>query len=223
MEPDGYTTWDRLTLAYPRLHEGVRGTSAPDCLLRCVARVEPYELASRAIKDRGPAAPAAQRALAGLADDYRARCKIWASVAKEPLPRPIGQSLLIVACGLVGPLALAAVVATDSRLTSLRWWPAGLMAAPLLLPLTWTALSAAARAAAPRVSLNQSIHSRRCPDCATLLSAAKPGIDPALVEDADFGPRACPRCRRPWPLLPPPANASFTSDAPTGRALTVRP
>ncbi len=208
MEPDGFTQWDRLPVAYPRLHEGVRGRGNVDCLLRCVARIEPYELAARAVNDRGPAHPTAQRALAGLADDYAARTRAWASDAEQPgEPGSPFRPLFIVLCGIVGPFALASVVIADPRLASLRWWPAALLAAPILLPLTWTTLTAATRLAVPRPSLSSALRDRCCPDCAAPLDRVACAISPALVEGATLGPRACPRCRRPWPLLPPPGDA----------------
>ncbi|HYD01648.1 MAG TPA: hypothetical protein VEB22_10520 [Phycisphaerales bacterium] len=209
MEPDGYTQWDRLPVAYPRLHVGVRGGGPVDCLLRCVARIEPYELAARAVTDRGPAHPSTQRALAGLADDYRRRVSAWGPAEGQtdagggPL-RP----LFVALCGIVGPFALVSVVVSDPRLAPLRWWPAALLAAPLALPLTWTAIGSVARMAAPRPSLRNALRDRRCADCAELLSDSPSAIEPSLVEEASFGPRACPRCRRPWPLLPPPADAA---------------
>lgn len=208
MEPDGFTQWDRLPVAYPRLHEGVRGRGAVDCLLRCVARIEPYEIAARAVHDRGPAHPTAQRALAGLADDYAARTSAWAA-ATNPADDESGplRPLLIVLCGIVGPFALASVVISDPRLASLRWWPAALLAAPILLPLTWTTLTTATRLAVPRPSLGGALRDRCCPDCAAPLIGVACAIDPSLVEGAILGPRGCPRCRRPWPLLPPPSEA----------------
>jgi hypothetical protein len=210
MEPDGYTRWDRLPLLYPRLHEGVRGVDPADCLLRCVARTEPYELAARAIANYGDAHPATQRALAGLADDYQARCEVWARRTATPVRLTPGLCLVVVGCGLVGPLALASLVATDARLTSLRWWPAALMVAPLVVPLGWVALGTLGRLAAPRLGLGQALRERRCPDCAWHLASTSPAIAPALVEMANVGPIACPRCKRPWPLVPPPLDAALT-------------
>ena len=207
MEPDGYTQWDRLPIAYPRLHEGVRGRGPVDCLLRCVARIEPYELAARAVKDRGHAHSAAQRALAGLADDYRARADAWSGSDQAADFFPM-RPLLIALCGIVGPFALVSVVVSDPRLAPLRWWPVALLAAPLLLPLTWSTLGAVAGIAIPRPSTARALRERCCPDCAAPLADEPQAIDPALVEGASFGPRACPRCRRPWPLLPPPADAA---------------
>lgn len=213
MEPDGYTQWDRLPIAYPRLHEGVRGRGPVDCLLRCVSRIEPFELAARAVKDRGPAHPSAQRALAGLADNYIARLDTWGGSGQaSELPSP-ARPLLIALCGIVGPFALAAVIISDPRLASLRWWPAALLTAPLLLPLTWTTLTTVVRLSVPRPTLEQALRSRQCPDCATPLTGAREAIEPALVEGASFGPRACPLCRRPWPLLPPPAEATLVEAA----------
>ena len=206
MEPDGFTQWDRLPVAYPRLHEGVRGRGEVDCMLRCVARIEPYELAARAVKDRGAAHASSQRALAGLADDYASRVERWGercTVERAGVSGP----LMIVLCGVVGPLSLVAVVATDARLSSLKWWPAALLAAPLVLPLTWTALGAAVRLAVPRTTLGRALRDRCCADCGSPLRGLKQGIEPDLVEGAFFGPRACPRCRRPWPLVPPPGDA----------------
>jgi hypothetical protein len=215
MEPDGYTQWDRIPIAYPRLHEGVRGHGPVDCLLRCIARIEPYELAARAVNDRGAAHPSAQRALAGLADDYRFRVDAWSATSQAAEAASPLRPLLIVLCGLVGPFALASVVIADPRAASLRWWPAALLAAPMLLPITWTGLGAVARLAAPQPNPGVSLRSRRCPDCGTPLEEAAHAIHPNLVEGASFGPRACPRCRRPWPLVPPPADAVVIDEAVT--------
>src|SRR4051812_18547882 len=118
MEPDGFTQWDRLPIAYPRLHEGVRGRGDADCLLRCVARIEPYELAARGVNDRGAAHPSTQRALAGLAADYVSRVEAWeerkASAAElSRMGGGVLRPMLVVLCGVVGPLSLAAVVASD--------------------------------------------------------------------------------------------------------------
>ncbi|HZW06663.1 MAG TPA: hypothetical protein VFF65_06030 [Phycisphaerales bacterium] len=208
MEPDGYTQWDRLPVAYPRLHEGVRGSGPVDCLLRCVARIEPYELAARAVADRGPAHPATQRALAGLADDYRCRADAWGTADAQADRGTALRPLLIALCGVVGPFVLVSVIVADPRLAPLKWWPAALLAAPLALPMMWTAAESVARIAVPRPALKTALRDRRCPDCAASLSAVPDAINPSLVEDAAIGPRACPRCRRPWPLLPPPADAA---------------
>jgi len=207
MEPDGYTQWDRLPLAYPRLHAGVRGSAPVDCLLRCVARIEPFELAFRAVADHGPAHPSAQRALAGLAESYTARLDAWAAAPDAPPPEPAARPLLIALFGVAGPLTLAAVALSDPRLSSLRWWPVSLLAAPLLLPLSWVALTGVVRLSVPRLTLEHALGTRACPDCSTPLAAAPDAIAPHLVEGVSFGPRACPRCRRPWPLLPPPTDA----------------
>lgn len=218
MDHDGFTRWDRLPVAYPGLHEGVRGRDAADCLLRAVARIERYELAARALRDRGPHDPAINRLVAPLGRDYHARCRAWARPKSLRETPSAGLSFLVVACGLVGPLSVWAVVQADPQLALLRGWPVILMTGPVLLPLAVLAASAAARLASPRISLEEAVHSRRCPDCASLLTDARPAIDPSLLDGVNAGPEACPRCRCPWPLLPPPAEAASTSPTTLRRA-----
>ena len=211
--PDGYTQWDRLPIAYPRLHEGVRGDGQIDCLMRCVARIEPYELACRTINDRGPDHASTQRALAGLADDYLARRQAWIESHRESSTRNWQSTgpllpLTVVICGVIGPLSLAALVATDARLESLRWWPLALIVAPIMIPLALCAITAVVAAAAPRTTPGRALRDRCCPDCAERLKGVRPAIDPTLIEGVFVGPRACSRCRRPWPLVPPPPPAT---------------
>ncbi|MFT3685668.1 MAG: hypothetical protein QM783_12200 [Phycisphaerales bacterium] len=212
MDHDAFTQWDRLPLAYPGLHEGVRGRADADCMLRCVARIEPYELAARALRDRGPTDPAVIRLMHGLDADYRARCRVWSGGeggGKNRIERPTGgYTLLLAAIGVVGPLSLLAVIATDPRMTTLRGWPAVFLTAPLLIPLGFVAASGTVRLAVPSLTPAQALRQRRCPDCAWHLVDAAAGINPTLLEGVNIGPAACPRCRRPWPLVPPPSDAA---------------
>jgi hypothetical protein len=209
---DAFTRWDLLPVAYPGLHEGVRGRSAADCLLRCVARIEPYELASRAIRDRGQNDPAVTRLLSGLNGDYRARCRTWAAeVGPGPdVPGP-GFAFALALLGVVGPLTLAAFIAADPRMTPLRGWPVFLMTAPLVVPLSFVAALGTVRLAVPSLTPAQALAQRRCPDCAWRLAEIPPAIDPKAIGGVNTGPAACPRCKRPWPLVPPPADAALSS------------
>ena len=207
MDRDAFTRWDRLPITYPGLHEGVRGPDDADCLLRCVARIEPFELAARAVRDRRPADPTVRSSLEDLAVQYRARSRAWqASAASDRTPGG-GWSLLLAAVGAVGPASLFALAVTDDHLAGLRTWPAVLITLPLLLPMSFIAAAGAVRLAIPSLTLEESLSQRRCPDCAWPLAHAKPAIDPRLIAGVNTGPDACTRCRRPWPLLPPPAGA----------------
>lgn len=208
MKSDGFTSWDRLPIAYPGLHEGVRGTDSVDCSMRCLARIERYELARRTVSDRGPLHAASLRACDGLATDYKARVSAWSIDRTDTRPQfPPVYTLCIIVTGLVGPFALLTAAASDQRLSALRGWPVYALSAPIVLPLLFKGLSTLSGLAAPSLPAGEALAARRCPDCACDLSDVPPAIDPQLLEQQNIGPAACTRCRRPWPLLPPPAGA----------------
>lgn len=144
MRPASISKWDKLNLAWGGPHASSRGQAHGTDVLRCAARIESFELATRQIEDRGTGSPLVRAALAQLGEEYQRRAGYW-SARRVSEDHPPAVAFIIGVVGLVLPLVLiASVLLTMPARSDLggagRWerlWPVLLMSVPLAVPSGW--------------------------------------------------------------------------------------
>lgn len=138
--------WDHLDLAYPPPDHTLAGHGRRANARRCAARTHPYAEAMREIETLGTGAPRVHATLLALGQEHHRRHTHWLT-RRVSQDHPPGPALLIGLVGLILPVVLLGVVASDpgQGVQDLRGWPMALMALPIALPSALLTLRALAR------------------------------------------------------------------------------